>query len=636
MISTRSFSSKLSFSILLLAIPIFVLALGVLFYQSRRIIREEAVGHANGVLDATMQRVCLQLQTIETATDVNSWLIQTYLQPDSLQHISHRVVSLNPHVDGCSISTEPEVFPEYGRYFSTYTVREGDSITSVIEKQYEYFTKIWYRLPRELGKPCWVDFYDEADSLELTLDGMIASYCKPIYDTDGRFVAVISSDLSLIRLSKIITAYRPYPNSYFMMIDKEGRYFIHPDPTRLFNQTIFDGANPRRQADVIALGHEMVAGNKGSMAAVIEGKSCLVCYQPISDTGWSLAVVCPDSDVLYAYHRLTYVVLSLLIFGLFIIILLCNRVAAHAIRPLNQLLEKTQCITSGNMDVNIPRSKRTDAVGRLQNSFSTMLDALKYHIGSVNQTAEQARRRNEELKEVTQLAEKSNRQKDEFIRNVTHQIRTPLNIIIGFAQVLRDTSDTPLLHSHASDEEIKSITETMNYNAKLLSRIVMMLFDSSDTGLTEEMHSHKQDMVSCNQVAKEAIGFNNMYNPHIKINFHTEVDDSFCIQTNHLYLMRSLREIIYNSSKYSDRENISIFVKRLDHKVRFIVQDTGKGIDASERERMFKFFTKIDDLSEGLGLGLPLSKRHAQNLGGDLILDESYHDGCRFIVEIPF
>ena len=50
---------------------------------------------------------------------------------------------------------------------------------------------------------------------------------------------------------------------------------------------------------------------------------------------------------------------------------------------------------------------------------------------------------------------------------------------------------------------------------------------------------------------------------------------------------------------------------------------------------MFKFFTKVDDLSEGLGLGLPLAKRHAINLGGDLTLDDNYHDGCRFIIELP-
>jgi len=49
----------------------------------------------------------------------------------------------------------------------------------------------------------------------------------------------------------------------------------------------------------------------------------------------------------------------------------------------------------------------------------------------------------------------------------------------------------------------------------------------------------------------------------------------------------------------------------------------------------FNDLIKIDDLSEGLGLGLPLSKRHAMSLGGDLVYDKDYRDGCRFIVEMP-
>ena len=73
----------------------------------------------------------------------------------------------------------------------------------------------------------------------------------------------------------------------------------------------------------------------------------------------------------------------------------------------------------------------------------------------------------------------------------------------------------------------------------------------------------------------------------------------------------------------------------MEHCMRFVVEDTGTGIGEADRERMFDFFTKVDDLSEGLGLGLPLAKRHARNLGGDLTLDETYHDGCRFIIEIP-
>jgi signal transduction histidine kinase len=81
---------------------------------------------------------------------------------------------------------------------------------------------------------------------------------------------------------------------------------------------------------------------------------------------------------------------------------------------------------------------------------------------------------------------------------------------------------------------------------------------------------------------------------------------------------------------------VSLHVIRTDNNIRFVVEDTGKTITEADSDTIFKFFVKVDDLTEGLGLGLPLAKRHAQNLGGDLILDTNYHQGCRFIIEIPY
>jgi signal transduction histidine kinase len=80
---------------------------------------------------------------------------------------------------------------------------------------------------------------------------------------------------------------------------------------------------------------------------------------------------------------------------------------------------------------------------------------------------------------------------------------------------------------------------------------------------------------------------------------------------------------------------VSLHVTPTACNIQYIVEDTGKNINEADRETIFKFFTKVDDLTEGLGLGLPLAKRHAQNLGGDLILDTSYQEGCRFIIEVP-
>ena len=626
----KSFSTKLSLGILLMTVTIFVVSLGVLFTQSRHIIRTEAVGRTKAVLNTTMQHIVRNLMTIENATNTCSWMIEQQFQPEQILDFTSRIVRLNPHIDGCSISAEPNMFKKYGRYFSAYTVRETDTITTVIEEEYEYFQKVWYKTPRNLESGCWVVYTDEVDSLKLTLDGMIASYGKPLYSADSSMVGIISTDLSLLRLSKVMSEVRPYPNSYFMMIDDEGRYFIHPDSTRLFTQTIFTNVDPRKQYDIIALGHEMTSGKQGQMVVNVDGAPCVVCYQPVLGTKWSLAIVCPDSDVLAGYYRMTYIVVPLLVIGLLVFLLLCHRAVTVSIRPLNQLLDKTQTIASGNMEVYIPKSQRLDVIGRLQNSFATMFRYLNFHIGSVRYTTEQTKLRNEELERATRMAKEADKQKTIFIQNVSHQIRTPLNIIMGFSQVLSDAGKEKL-----SDEEMKSITDMMDHNSKHLKRMLQMLFDSSDTGLSEELNSQKHDLILCNDVAREAIENTNLHYPNLQISFQSELADDFCIKGNRLYLMRALRELLYNSAKYSDGQHVSLHVTPTDCNIQYIVEDTGKNINEADRETIFKFFTKVDDLTEGLGLGLPLAKRHAQNLGGDLILDTSYQEGCRFIIEVP-
>ena len=615
--------------IMLLAVPIFVVSLGILYYQSRHIIRVEAIGHANSVLNATMQRLIRNLMVIENATNANTWIIEQNISPETFLEHTNRIVRLNPLIDGCSISAEPYTFKKYGKYFSAYTVRKPDTITTVIEEDYEYFRKVWYETPKKLKAGCWVVYTDEADTLKLTIDGMLATYCKPIFSADSSIVGIISTDLSLLRLSKLMSEVKPYPNSYLIMIDEEGRFLIHPDSTRLFTKTIFSDIDPRKQSEIIALGHEMTSGRQGRTVVDLDGSLCLICYQPVTGTKWSIAIICPDSGILAGYYKLTKILIPLLIIGLLIIMLLCYRAVAHSIRPLNLLLDKTQNIASGNMEVYISKSQREDVIGLLQNSFATMLSSLNFHLGSVRYSTEQTQLRIEELERATRMAKEAERQKTTFIQNVTHQIRTPLNIIMGFAQVLGKASNEKL-----SDEELKSITNIMDHNSKHLNRMLRMLFDSSETGLSEELNSLRYDLISCNSVAQEAITYAKTYYS-VNIGFQSDVPDDFNILCSQSYLMRILQELLYNSAKYSDGKHISLSISLHDNHIHFVIEDTGKSITESNYNDIFKFFTKGDDLTEGLGLGLPLAKRHAINMGGDLKLDTEYHDGCRFIVIIP-
>lgn len=625
----ESLSAKLGVTTLLLAIPIFIASLGVLYLLSQYIVRKTAMERANSALEATMQRVELQLSLVETATNSNSWLVVAFPTPDSLLAVSRRVVTLNSHISGCSITTEPDFFPQCGRYFSAYTVREGDSIITEREAPYEYFEKPWYKVPKTLGKACWVDPFDDYNEGTLYNKEIIASYSKPLYGKDGCLFAVISTDLSLRKLNDIIVREHPYPNSYYVMTGANGHFFIHPDTTRLFSKSIFSDTEAMQGQDVADLGREMTAGKVGSMWVTIDGVSNVVCYRPVPGTAWSLALVCPERDILKGHYILTNILVPIIIAGLLLILLFSMCIVKRAISPLYRLLDTTQRIAAGQYDTVIPHGYRRDVVGRLQNSFAAMQKALNLRVKDKQRVAKETTLRNEELTKATQLAEEADRQKTAFIHNMTHQIRTPLNIIIGFAQVLRDS------HGQLPAEEEKSIMSMMDYNAKTLNRMVLMLFDSSDTGFSEELNCRRNEYVSCNEVAADGIAAMMLYFPDLPVQMESEVPDDLCIHTNRLYLIRSLRELLYNAAKYSDKQHVRLRLTQTADKVQFIVEDQGPGIAEEYIENLFNPFVKVNDLSEGLGLGLSLARRHILNLGGDLLLDTDYHEGCRFIIWLP-
>ena len=624
----HSLSSKLGVSILFLSILVFVASLGVMFVQSRLMLRKKATERIVCVLDNTVQRVRTCMNRVETATNSNGWMALEYLNPDSLLTISRHVVSVNPHVNGCSITTEPDVFPELGP-FSAYSIKEGDSVVTVREDAYDYYNQVWYKLPKTQARPCWTDPFNDYNDNSLYTKNIIASYCKPLYSDDGRFLGVISTDLSFKHLKETIADKQPYPNTYFALVNSEGRYIIHPDSTKEFNKTIFEDLNAETQPDLVALGHEMTTGGKGNMRVTVNGTSCLVCYQPIPDTKWCLALVIPDREILQTYYRLAYVIVSLIVIGLIIILLITWKIVDQSIKPLSQLLAQSQIIAQGNYDEHISHTERRDVVGRLQNSFATMQESLNRHVTDISHAAEEAGLRNEELVKTTKMAEEADRQKTIFIQDVTHQIRTPLNIIMGFAQVLRNSN------GEIPHDEVKKIVDMMDHNAKTLSRMLLMLYDCSDAGASVELQIHTDEMVSCNEVANESINYTRKHFPEINVRLESNLPDAYRLRTNRLYLMRTLRELLYNAAKYSNGAIVLFRIQDTGNTIRFIVEDQGPGMSEAYQEKMYEPFTKVNELSEGLGLGLPLSKRHSRSLGGDLFLDTSYHDGCRFILELP-
>ena len=387
----RKLSIKVSLWVVLFAAIIFVVALGFLFVQSRDAVRKEAINHATQILDKTSLRVEGILNRVEVATNMTTWLALRHInKPDSMFSYSRGMLQNNPDFYSCSIAFEPYYFKEWGRYFSAYAKIDGDSIRAIQggNDSYQYFYMEWYLMPMLLDKSCWTDPYMDYDTATNTSD-MVTSYCQAIKDQNGNKVGVVNTSLSISWLSQTISATKPYPHSYSIMIGRGGTYFVHPDTTKITRQTIFTQTMETPDTAMVALGRAMQRGEEGMKHMIIGGEDCYVFYKPLGKTGCSMAIVCPESDVFSSFNRLRRSVMSIVVIGLLVMLYLFIRIITHELTPLRRLAQGAETIASGQFDAELPELQRIDEIGQLSNSFADMQQSLVKYIEELKDTTSQ-------------------------------------------------------------------------------------------------------------------------------------------------------------------------------------------------------------------------------------------------------
>ena len=381
-----SLSTRLSLWTVVFAALVFNLSLALVAIRSRDTIRQEAVKTANQVLDNTVLRTNYILEDVESLADNLEWLIYKDIDnPDAMLELSRNIVLNNTFLNGCSISFEPDFYPQKGRYFSAYSNNNGRYVYTMQEgsDDYQYFYLNWYMLPKLLMQPCWTEPYtDQEEGDEATMDlAMNVSYCKPLTAADGSFIGVVSLDISLKWLSETISSVKPYPNSYAFLVGRGGTYLVHPDPEKLFYQTIFTESLVNRiSPEQMQLGQDMLAWKEGMSNFNINGKSSYITYKPLMTTGWSLAIVCPESDIFGGYNRLRNVLLVSIILGLTLMFLVMNYLIRRQLEPLSRLAKSAEVMASGNLDADIPHMERKDEIGTLNRAFRYMQVSLRDYI----------------------------------------------------------------------------------------------------------------------------------------------------------------------------------------------------------------------------------------------------------------
>ena len=261
--------------------------------------------------------------------------------------------------------------------------------------------------------------------------------------------------------------------------------------------------------------------------------------------------------------------------------------------------------------------------------MSAVIVLLALLVGGLFYITMSRRRHLKELSRAYSQALESDKMKTAFIQNISHEVRTPLNIISGFSQVIANPD------LDADINERREIARMTQKNARLITTLIdeMLLVSLNET--SEE--AKKENMVDINDLMRDLLQeTQGNLSSKTTTRFDTTLADDFKILTNEYMLKIIINALIDNAVKNTPEGTITLKAGRsTGNELTLTVEDTGCGIPAAEAEHIFERFVKLDTFKEGIGLGLPLCRILIEKLGGTVRLDTAYTTGARFIVTLP-
>ena len=240
----------------------------------------------------------------------------------------------------------------------------------------------------------------------------------------------------------------------------------------------------------------------------------------------------------------------------------------------------------------------------------------------------------DEQKEIEQAlidarnhAEESDRLKSAFLANITHEVRTPLNAIVGFSDVL------PMAQSEEERNELIKLIKQNNAH-------LLRLFD-------DMMNISKLEAGNQGEIVKDTFEltplFRELADKYLAVALDKglsisldETAEPVLVHTDRDRLKEILNQYMNNAVKFTSTGGITLGSDKKPSSIRIWVRDTGKGIPADKcNEHLFERFVKVDDFVAGTGLGLSICRSLADVLGGQVGVESVYGQGSTFWVEIP-
>ncbi len=221
--------------------------------------------------------------------------------------------------------------------------------------------------------------------------------------------------------------------------------------------------------------------------------------------------------------------------------------------------------------------------------------------------------------------------KTRFVQNMSHEVRTPLNAIVGFSQLLS------LPDGSFTDQEKEEFSGHIINNSKMLTMLLDDILNASSMDSNQykitledsELHFICQSAISSTE---------HRLQPGVTMTYEPESAEPFNFRTDPRRVQQILINLLTNACKHTQSGSIVLSTSLTAEPgfVTFAVTDTGTGVHPEQAEKIFERFTKLNDFVQGTGLGLSICRDIAGLMGAKVYLDTTWKGpGARFILSVP-
>ncbi len=389
MIKKMSLSRRIITRVLLFTLFLFLLTLSLAYYFSRETIEESTRENAIFLAENAVANIEKELSVMEQIPRIIATLMEVHPIPeDTIYGLLESILENNPNVSGAAVAFEPYYFPHKGKYFAPYAYREESQILTISlgGETYDYFHMDWYQIPKMLEKPYWSEpYYDEGGG-----EMLIATYSMPFYSlTDGKrhLSGVATVDISLQWLTEIVAGIEVFQSGYAFMISRNGVAITHPDARYIMNESLFSIAETMNLPELRTIGRDMIAGESAFRRHALYRDGVLWMYHtPLPSMEWSIGVVYPDNEMFAALHRISFIMILLVVVGLILLSILVTQVVNRLAAPLTRFSGSARMIAQGNFDTQLPQVSTTAEIKELHDAFSHMQTELANYMANLKET----------------------------------------------------------------------------------------------------------------------------------------------------------------------------------------------------------------------------------------------------------